>query len=58
LLDLKPQKVIQLSNHAHLKLLLHLIRKIMSLGIQCCSKYDIININLSNEFLNTLIPDE
>jgi len=38
--------------------LLHLIRKIMSLGIQCCSKYDIININLSNEFLNTLIPDE
>jgi hypothetical protein len=33
LLDLKSQKVIQLTNHAHLKLFLHLLRKIMSLGI-------------------------
>jgi hypothetical protein len=31
LLDLKPQKIVQLTNHAHLKLLLHLHRKIMGL---------------------------
>jgi hypothetical protein len=52
-----PQKVSQLTNHAHLKLLLSL-EKIMSLGIQSCSKYDFVNINLSNELLITLTPDE
>jgi hypothetical protein len=30
----------------------------MGLGIQSCSKYDVININLSNELMVTLIPDE
>jgi hypothetical protein len=33
LLDLKPQKLVQFTNHAHLKLLLHLFRKFMGLGI-------------------------
>jgi hypothetical protein len=41
-----------------LKLLLNLLRKIMDLGIQSCSKYDVIYINLSNELMITLILDE
>jgi hypothetical protein len=30
----------------------------MGLGIQSCSKYDVIYINLSNEIMITLIPNE
>jgi hypothetical protein len=51
---LKPQKICQLSNHTHFKLLLHLFRKIMSLTVYSGSKYYIIKINLGSKLVLTL----
>ena len=54
-MNLQSNEVIQLSNHAHLKLGLHMLQKIMSKFILCRLKDDIINIDLSNYQL-ALLP--
>ena len=47
-MNLQSKEVIQLSNHAHLELDLHKLRKVMSKFILCRLEDDIINIDLSN----------
>jgi len=58
LTDLQPKEVIQLSNHAHLKLGLHEFGETISKVILCRLKHDIINIDLSNYQLAIFPFDE
>ena len=47
-MNLQPKEVIQLSNHAYLKLGLHELWETISKFILSWSKDDVINIDLSN----------
>jgi hypothetical protein len=44
--------------NTHLKLLLHLFSKFMSLRVNCCPTDDIIYIYLGNKLVLTLVPNE
>ena len=57
-MDLQPEKVIQLSNHAHLELVLYEFGETMSKFILCWPEDDIINIDLSNYQLAIFHFDE
>ena len=58
LTDLQPKEVIQLSNHAHLKLGLHEFGETMSKFILSRPEENIINIDLSNYQLTVFPFDE
>src|SRR3954465_3218350 len=48
LVDLNSEEVLEFSHHAHFKLILHRLSKLVSKCSTRCSKDDIINIYLTN----------
>ena len=57
-MNLQSKEMTQLSNHAHLKLSLHKLQKVMSKFIICRPEDDITNIDLSYYQLTILFFDE
>src|SRR3954462_12748875 len=49
LIDLDPKEILEFSHHAHFKLCLHRLSKLLPKCSTRCSKYNIININLANQ---------
>src|SRR3954464_13822992 len=49
LIDLDPKEILEFSHHAHFKLSLHRLSKLLSKCSIICSKYNIIYIYLTNQ---------